>query len=66
MQNKGAIRFFAIALAVVCIFQLSFTLVTHNAEKKAREYAETRFGIIQNKLSDAAKTNADSVKENHQ
>ena len=63
MQNKGAIRFFAIALAVVCIFQLSFTLVTHNAEKKAREYAETRFGIIQNKLSDAAKTNADSVKE---
>jgi SecD/SecF fusion protein len=38
MQSKGAIKFFAIALAIVCIYQLSFTLVTRNVEKKAREY----------------------------
>lgn len=62
MQNKGAIKFFAIALAVVCIFQLSFTLITHNAEKRATEYAATKFASMQN-LSDAAKANPDSVKE---
>jgi len=39
MQNKGAIRFIAIALILVCIYQLSFTLVTRRVEKKAREYA---------------------------
>jgi SecD/SecF fusion protein len=40
MQSKGAIRFFAIMLAIVCVYQLSFTLVTRNAENKAREYAK--------------------------
>jgi len=39
MQNKGAIRFFAIAFALVCAFQLSFTLVTTITEKKAKSYA---------------------------
>jgi len=39
MQNKGAIRFFAIAFALVCAFQLSFTLVTSITEKKAAKYA---------------------------
>jgi len=39
MQNKGAIRFFAIAFALVCIFQLSFTVVSRIAEKKASNYA---------------------------
>jgi SecD/SecF fusion protein len=62
MQNKGAIKFFAIALAVVCIFQLSFTLITRNAEKRATEYASSKFATMQN-LSDAAKANPDSVKE---
>ena len=28
MQNRGAIRLIAIALALVCIYQLSFTWVT--------------------------------------
>jgi SecD/SecF fusion protein len=37
MQNKGAIKFFAIALAVVCIFQLSFTWITGRVENKANE-----------------------------
>ncbi len=39
MQNKGAIRFFAIAFALVCLFQLSFTFFTIKVEKDAREYA---------------------------
>ena len=39
MQNKGAIRVFAIALAVVCVYQLSFTFVTRKVESDAREHA---------------------------
>jgi SecD/SecF fusion protein len=41
MQNKGAIKFFAIAFALVCIFQLSFTFFTNNTESKAKKYANT-------------------------
>jgi len=39
MQNKGAIRVFAIALAVVCVYQLSFTFVSRKVESDARNYA---------------------------
>jgi SecD/SecF fusion protein len=39
MQNRGAIKFFAIAFALVCLYQLSFTFVTGRVEKKAKEYA---------------------------
>ncbi|HDP75914.1 MAG TPA: protein translocase subunit SecDF [Bacteroidales bacterium] len=39
MQNKGAIRFVAIALALISLYQLSFTYVTWRVERKAREYA---------------------------
>ena len=39
MQNKGAVRVFAIALAIVCVYQLSFTFVTNKVQKDAREYA---------------------------
>ncbi|MDD3878178.1 MAG: protein translocase subunit SecDF [Bacteroidales bacterium] len=39
MQNKGAIMLFAIAFALVCLFQISFTIVTRNVEKKATKYA---------------------------
>ncbi|HYW95140.1 MAG TPA: protein translocase subunit SecDF, partial [Bacteroidales bacterium] len=40
MQNKGAIRLFAIILALVCVYQLSFTFFAINTENKAEEYAE--------------------------
>jgi len=40
MQSKGAIRFVAIVLAVVCLWQLAFTLVTKIQENKAAKYAE--------------------------
>lgn len=39
MQNKGAIKFFTIALAIVCLYQLSFTFVTSRVESKAEKYA---------------------------
>ena len=39
MQNKGAIKFFAIAFALVCLYQLSFTFVASRYEKKAKQYA---------------------------
>ena len=40
MQSKGAIKLFAIVLALVCLYQLSFTLVTRGVEADAREYAK--------------------------
>jgi SecD/SecF fusion protein len=39
MQNKGAIRLFAILLALVSLYQLLFTFATKKVEKKAAEYA---------------------------
>lgn len=39
MKSKGAVKFFAIALTVVCIFQLSFTWKTYLVEKEAKEFA---------------------------
>ena len=41
MRNKGFILFFAITFAIVCIYSLSFTIVTSRVEKKAREYAQS-------------------------
>ncbi len=40
MRNKGAITLVAILLALVCVYQLSFTFVTSRVEKKATEYAK--------------------------
>lgn len=39
MQNKGAIKIFAILLTLACIFYLSFTWVTRGVEKDAEEFA---------------------------
>lgn len=49
MQNKGAIKFFAIALAIVCLFQLSFTFFSKRVEKKAVEYSRNEAAISQAK-----------------
>lgn len=40
MQSKGVIKFFAIVLAIVCLYQLSFTWIAQNVEKNARNYAK--------------------------
>jgi SecD/SecF fusion protein len=39
MKSKGAVKLFAIALSLVCIFQLSFTWVTNKVESEAKEFA---------------------------
>jgi SecD/SecF fusion protein len=39
MRNKGAIWTLAIALALVCIYQLSFTVVTYKVRRDANKYA---------------------------
>jgi len=40
MKSKGAVKFFAIALSVVCLFQLSFTFVSNYWDGKAGSYAD--------------------------
>ncbi len=45
MQNKGTIRFFAIAFALVSLFQLSFTLVTSITRNRADNYANNEQAI---------------------
>ncbi len=51
MQNRGAITFFAIAFALVCLYQLSFTIATSRMESKAEHYA----------VNDAAQRQADEL-----
>ena len=41
MQNKGFVKVFAVLLTLVCIFYLSFSVVTNHFEKKAEEIAQT-------------------------
>jgi SecD/SecF fusion protein len=53
MQGKGAITFLAITLGLVCLFELSFSLVTYRVEKKAEKYALDADGNV-----DAAKETA--------
>ncbi len=48
MQSKGAIRLVAILLAIACLWQLSFTLVTDIHEKKAEKFAEKAAVAAQN------------------
>ncbi|MCQ2203400.1 MAG: protein translocase subunit SecDF [Bacteroidales bacterium] len=40
MQNKGAVRLFAILLALVCLYQLSFTYFTRRVESDAKAFAK--------------------------
>jgi SecD/SecF fusion protein len=44
MQNKGAIKIFAILLTLACIFYLSFTWVTRGVEADAAAYADNYAG----------------------
>ncbi|MDE7127964.1 MAG: hypothetical protein K2O58_08770, partial [Bacteroidales bacterium] len=60
MQSKGAIRFVAIVVAIACLWQLSFTLVTKIQENKAEKYARNAVEAYTNsaaftKVADADK-----------
>jgi len=39
MQNKGAIRLFAIIFAAICVYQLTFTFMSRKIEGDAKDYA---------------------------
>ena len=41
MQNKGFVKVFAVLLTLVCIFYLSFSVVTNHFESKAEAIAQT-------------------------
>ena len=41
MQNKGFVKVFAVLLTLVCLFYLSFSVVTNHFEGKAEKLAET-------------------------
>lgn len=55
MQSKGAIKVFAIAFALVCLFQLSFTFFSSSVERDARKYAKNQDAL--NKAYELAKGN---------
>ena len=40
MQNKGAIRAFAILFGIICFFYMTFTYVTRSKETEAKAYGE--------------------------
>lgn len=40
MRNKGAILTLAIAFTLVCIYQISFTIVSYNVKQNAKEFAQ--------------------------
>lgn len=56
MQNKGLIRFFAIAFAVVCLYQLSFTFISRKVERDAVAYAQSERYVM--KASELAQGDA--------
>ena len=41
MQNKGFVKVFAVLLTLVCLFYLSFSVVTNHFENKVAALAET-------------------------
>jgi SecD/SecF fusion protein len=50
MNGKGLIQFFAVAMVIVCLYQLSFTVITYQVESDARQYAKEEFS---DKLSES-------------
>ena len=55
MQIKGTIRLFAILLALVCLFQLSFSVVTRVVEKRATNYSKSDY--VMNQAADLLNNN---------
>ena len=59
MQNKGAIRLFAIVFAAICVYQLTFTFMSRKIESDAEEYANApKVAEMANDLA-----NGDALKE---
>ncbi len=52
MRNKGAIWTLAIALVLVCLYQLSFTVVTNKVRKDSKKYARDAQNVVDLKKAD--------------
>ena len=69
MQLKGLVRFFAIALILICVYQLSFTWIVRNHESNMEAKADTwlkQFATPEQKYSsnkEQQSAYADSLKE---
>ena len=62
MQNRNAIKVFAILFAIVCLYQLSFTWVADGVQEDAVEYANTYIEINKEELiSEFQKSSNDSL-----
>ncbi|MCC5938138.1 MAG: protein translocase subunit SecDF [Lunatimonas sp.] len=46
MQNKGVIVFFTVIITALCLYYLSFTLVSNGVQKRATEYAMDASGNV--------------------
>jgi len=55
MQNKTVIIILAVALALVSVYQLSFTIATSKVKKDAKEFAQGSL-VMQNKYIDSIST----------
>ena len=62
MQNKGAIRLFAILLALVSLYQLIFTFQTRRVENDAEEFAQQKAGDNPEMVSEYRFQYLDSMK----
>jgi len=62
MQLKGLVRFFTIALTLICLYQLSFTWIVHNHENameaKADKWIKEHYTAAQVKYPDNADARA--------
>ena len=57
MQNKGFVKIIALLLALVCIFYLSFSVVTNHYEGKAAKIAETEGQDVADRYLDSLLNN---------
>ena len=61
MQNKGLIKFLAWAFALVCLFQLSFTVVTNVIQGRAKSEAKNYINSEQVQKQIAARTSNEAL-----
>ena len=57
MQNKGFVKVFALLLSLVCVFYLSFSVVTSHYEGKAEQIAQTEGEEAADRYMDSLLTN---------
>lgn len=63
MQNKGAVKLFAVLLGLACIFYLSFTWITNGVEGDAKAYAENVVTSAKTKMAAKDYSKGDASRE---